>query len=76
MAQKRKRRDLTLADKYEAVKLLEQKLSQAEVAKRMGCSQPQVHKLSNEVTELKLTLKHVYKIKIEMHEKKRKRKHK
>lgn len=51
MAQKRKRRDLTLADKYEAVKLLEQKLSQAEVAKRMGCSQPQVHKLSNEVTE-------------------------
>lgn len=51
MAQKRKRRDLTLADKYEAVKLLEQKLSQAEVAKQMGCSQPQVHKLSNEVNE-------------------------
>ena len=40
----RKRHDLTLAEKVQIIQLLEgvPKLSQAEVAKRFGCSQSQV----------------------------------
>lgn len=53
MAQKRKRTDLSLADKYEAVKLLEQKLSQTEIAKRMGCSQPQICHISKNRESIK-----------------------
>ncbi|XP_033761525.1 tigger transposable element-derived protein 4-like [Pecten maximus] len=43
---KRKRNDLTLADKYEVVKLLDQKLSQAAIAKKLDCSQSQVSRIS------------------------------
>ena len=37
----RKKADISLADKFEAVKLLEQKVP-LEIAKRFGCSQAQV----------------------------------
>ncbi|XP_061175614.1 tigger transposable element-derived protein 6-like [Saccostrea echinata] len=46
MALKRKRTDLFLADKYEAVKLLDQKVPQTEIAKKLGCSQPQISAIS------------------------------
>ncbi|XP_041351172.1 tigger transposable element-derived protein 6-like [Gigantopelta aegis] len=46
MAMKRKRCDLSLGDKYEAVKLLDQKISQTEVAKKLGCSQSQICRIS------------------------------
>ena len=38
----RKKADISLADKFEAVKLLEQKVPQREIAKRLGCCPPQV----------------------------------
>lgn len=38
----RKKADISLADKFEAVKLLEQKVPLLEIAKRFGCSQAQV----------------------------------
>jgi len=44
---KRKRNDLSLADKYEVVKLLDQKISQYEIAKKLGCSQSQVSRNSS-----------------------------
>ncbi|XP_041347231.1 tigger transposable element-derived protein 4-like [Gigantopelta aegis] len=47
MANKRKRNDLSLAQKYDAVQLLIKKTPQAEVAKKLGCSQPQVSRISN-----------------------------
>ena len=43
---KRKRNDLSLADKYEVVKLLDQKLSQTEISKKLGCSQSQISRIS------------------------------
>ncbi|XP_056008513.1 tigger transposable element-derived protein 6-like [Ostrea edulis] len=46
MSLKRKRTDLSLADKYEAVKLLKKNVPQTEIAKRLGCSQPQISTIS------------------------------
>ena len=43
---KRKLNDLSLADKYEVVKLLDQKLSQTEISKKLGCSQSQISRIS------------------------------
>ncbi|XP_052260398.1 uncharacterized protein LOC127864620 isoform X1 [Dreissena polymorpha] len=44
---KRKRNDLSLADKYEVIKLLDQKMPQTQIAKKMGCSQGQVSRISS-----------------------------
>ena len=46
MANKRKRNELSLADKFEAVKLLDKKLWQVEIAKRLDCSQPAISKIA------------------------------
>lgn len=46
MSGKRKRNDLSLADKYEVIKLLDQKMPQTQIAKKMGCSQGQVSRIS------------------------------
>ena len=54
MANKRKRNDLSLADKFEVVKLLEQKtMSQTEIAKKLGCSQGQVSNISQKRDEIR-----------------------
>lgn len=45
---KRKRFDLTLADKYEVIGLLDRRLSQSEIARRHGCSQSQVSRISKQ----------------------------
>ena len=51
---KRKRNDLSLADKFEVVKLLEQKtMSQTEIAKKLGCSQGQVSNISKKRDEIR-----------------------
>ncbi|XP_041366979.1 tigger transposable element-derived protein 4-like [Gigantopelta aegis] len=47
MANKRKRNDLCLAQKYDAVQLLIKKTPQAEIAKKLGCSKPQVLRIFN-----------------------------
>ena len=47
MSNKRKRNDLSLADKYEVIKLLEQKMPQTQIAQKMGCSQGQVSRISS-----------------------------
>ena len=47
MSQKRKRNDLSLADKYDVIKLLDQKMPQIQIAKKMGCSQGQVSRISS-----------------------------
>jgi Trp operon repressor len=44
---KRKRNDLTLADCYEVVKLLNQKLTQTEISKRLGCSISQICRINS-----------------------------
>jgi hypothetical protein len=43
---KRKPTEITLAQKYEAVKLLEEKIPQTEVCKKLGISQLQVCSIS------------------------------
>ncbi|KAH3877420.1 hypothetical protein DPMN_001286 [Dreissena polymorpha] len=47
MSNKRKRKDLSLADKYEVIKLLDQKMPQAQIARKMVCSQGQVSRISS-----------------------------
>ncbi|XP_069108937.1 tigger transposable element-derived protein 4-like [Argopecten irradians] len=51
-SKKRKRNDLSLADKYEVVKLLNQKTSQTEIAKKLGCSQSQISRISAKKEEI------------------------
>ena len=50
---KRKRKDLTLEERVDAIKLLE-KLSQVEVSKRLECSQAQVSRISSKKREIML----------------------
>lgn len=50
---KRKRNDLSLADKYEVVKLLDQKLPQTEISKKLGCSQSQISRISSKREEIR-----------------------
>eukprot|EP00106_Octopus_bimaculoides_P004825 XP_014772267.1 PREDICTED: tigger transposable element-derived protein 4-like [Octopus bimaculoides] len=52
MTTKRKRNDLSIADQYEAVILLGQKMSQTEVAKKLGCSQSQISRLTSKKEEI------------------------
>lgn len=47
LSTKRKRKDLCLADKYEVIKLLDQKMPQTQIAEKMGCSQGQVSRINN-----------------------------
>jgi hypothetical protein len=42
---KKARTDLPLKDRFEVIKLSDQKLTQVEIAKRMGCSQGQVSRI-------------------------------
>ena len=50
---KRKRNDLTLADRYEVVKLLDQKLTQTEISKRLGCSISQICRIKAKKDEIR-----------------------
>ncbi|XP_053406971.1 uncharacterized protein LOC123546025 isoform X12 [Mercenaria mercenaria] len=54
---KRKRNDLSLSDRIEVLKLLEQKLSQVEIAKKLGCSQAQVSRISADRDKIKAKIK-------------------
>jgi hypothetical protein len=59
MSLKRKRKDLSLADKYEAVKLLKKNIPQTEISKKLGCSQPRLVQYPKTVTPFKPSLKAV-----------------
>ena len=50
---KRKRNDLTLADHYEVVKLLDQKLTQTEISKRLGCSISQICRINSKEDDIR-----------------------
>ena len=54
MSVKRKRNDLSLSDKYEAVKLLDKKISQVEISKQLGCSQSQVCRIASKREEIRI----------------------
>lgn len=53
MATKRKRNDLTLRQKYDIVKMLDQKFSQKEISIKYECSQPVVSKISKTREEIR-----------------------
>lgn len=53
MASKRKRNDLSLADKFEIVKLLDQKISQSEIGRKSGCSQSVVSRIAGKREEIR-----------------------
>lgn len=53
MATKRKRQDISLAQKYEVVQLLEQRVSQSEIARRLGMSQPTVSVIAKNRSQIK-----------------------
>jgi uncharacterized protein YerC len=50
---KRKCNDLTLADRYEVVKLLDQKLTQTEISKRLGSSIPQICRINSKKYDIR-----------------------
>ena len=50
---KRKRNDLTLADRYEVVKLLDQKLTQTKISKRLGCSISQICHINSKKDDIR-----------------------
>lgn len=51
---KRKRRDLSLSQKLEIVKLASENVSQTELSQRFGCSQSKISKIISRKDEIKL----------------------